>query len=177
LDDPEGVVATNLIPDIWAVVSDSNAVGYFGGFGLSVKWRDRDAGAKGSYSLQKGLKSTPGIERSWALVPNHRFRQEFWLRLGDELTAQLSAEVRSAVSIPNLVAEDNEAQPISQGSAFVTDLTVLKWFWEGRARGSVRLRDLMNDRTAAHPLGAAPGLTLLIQGDIVVSYRSTDRLR
>jgi len=177
LNDPEGVVTTNLIPELTSVLVDSNATGCFGGFGLAVRWQSSNAGASGSYTVQENMSATAGMARRWALVPRHRFRQHFWLRLGDELTAQLSVEARSSLSVPNLVFQDDEARPVSTGNALMADLTVLKWFWGGRARASVRLRDLTNKRTPAHPLGATPGLTLFVQGDLVVSYRSSDRLR
>ncbi len=48
------------------------------------------------------------------------------------------------------------------------ELGAQKWFWDRRLRVHLLLQDIFDDAVPLHPIGAAYGLSLRVQGELLL---------
>lgn len=117
---------------------------------------------QGRYRWLSAVSGDPAFLDSRAALPEHRWLQSVAWTVREDLWLALRAEVRSDALWSAF--EPMGAERIPGG--VLLDLTGEKTFWDGRVRLRARLADLLDQHRALHPLGAAPGFTAGLEGEV-----------
>ena len=142
---------------------DPGARGEVGVVRAEMAWSpDRRLEIRGHYRWAGTLSGDDAFRSSRAAIPRHRWVQRVTWRPLPDLWMALRADARSDARWEAYRAMGRELVPggTRLGPSAGKDL------WAGRARVQGRLGDLLDEEIALHPLGAAPGLTLAVEGAV-----------
>lgn len=121
------------------------------------------------YRYQEAAGDDRLFKRTWRTVPRHWLRitarHEPWESVGLWGMLQYRSSTRWA--------DYREADAQTDGTyshvvddALTLDLAVQKWLWDRRMRLHLLFRNVFDDAVPYHPIGAAYGLTFIVQGEV-----------
>jgi hypothetical protein len=129
--------------------------------GAEARWRPaRRFAADARYRWLRPVAGDPLLRQAWLTLPAHRLTTGgVWLPRPD-LRIGVRVEAWSATRWPGY--EGVGAGRLPGGVRL--DVSAEKELWEERVHVHARLEDLLDRRVPLHPLGAAPGLSVMVGG-------------
>lgn len=116
------------------------------------------------------------IRDRWKSHPEFKFRGIIRYRPVPSFSITLIGLYRS----PTEWIEYSEIDRITMGTfskeipeTFNLDISVSKWFWQNRMRGSIAGRNLLNKRYSYHPIGAGFDLSLMVRMEFYLGTNNT----
>jgi hypothetical protein len=133
--------------------------------GAELKWNATDrVRLQGYYRWLDVLTGDDHFTAAWASTPAHRFVHRVTWSPRPDLRLGWRIEGRSATTWSAYGRMGRARLP----GSVISDLSVEKSLWDGRANLCARLSDVTDQERPLHPLGAAPGLSLAICGSVRV---------
>ena len=149
----------------------ANRRGQIAGGEIAVSWALREVDLHLFYRLQDVVSGDQLFKRTWRTVPRQRLRITALYRPWESVSLWGMLQYRSATRW----ADYREAAVQTGGvysqevdGAVTLDLAAQKWFWERRLRLHLLFRNVLNDAVPYHPIGAAYGLTFMVQAEVLL---------
>ena len=141
------------------------------GADLRTQWEPTPLLELSSYYRFMQVDGNDAIGEQWASVPRHKLSQRLLFRPVPSLSLWGSLSHQSATTWP--AYEGAERQTGRRYSSRIEDMTLLhvaveKWVASKRARGSIGLRNLLNDTMRYHPIGASFATTMYVQVELLL---------
>lgn len=147
--------------------------GEIGGAEIGVDWTEPRGLSLGAYYRYQDVLGGDDatFENAWRTVPTHKLRISAhytpWRTV--DLWAALRYRSSSRWADYGAAEQDSDgAYSATVGETLNLDLGAQKYFWDRRLRLHLMLRDIFNDATPHHPIGPAYGLTLVVQGELLL---------
>jgi hypothetical protein len=122
-----------------------------------------------SYRYQGAASGDGLFKRTWRAFPRHRLRitarHTPWESVGLWGMLQYRSATRWA-DYRDADAQTDGAYSQVVDDALTLDLAVQKWLWDRRTRLHLLFRSVFDDAVPYHPIGAAYGLTFIVQGEV-----------
>ena len=124
-----------------------------------------------AYRYQKAIAGDRAFKNLWNALPEHHFQQtvSYTPVPNFRLWGMLSYSSASEWADYRDAAAQSGGAYRSKVDGFVTlDAAVEKWFSHRRFRGSLLVKDLLNQSPNYHPIGASLGLSVFVQLELVL---------
>jgi hypothetical protein len=134
-----------------------------------LTWRGGPLSGEGSWSVRSLLGGNEPYERAHGALPRHRLLHHLLWRPRGDLDLAASAELTSATRWEGYATD---AAPAGRLDGRATlQIAIRKRAWDDRLEAGVTLLDLADQGVPRHPLGAAPGLTMIVSGTLRLGSR------
>ena len=117
---------------------------------------------EGRYRLLEVVSGDGPFRTAWEALPRHRWVQRASWSPRRDLWLAARVEARSATRWAAYRAMGSDRM----APGFRADVAVEKEIWDGRMRLGGRVGDLLDQERPLHPLGAAPGLAVAVEGAV-----------
>jgi hypothetical protein len=132
-------------------------------------WRWSALSGEGSWRVHGLIEGTEAMERAHRALPRHRLLQHVRWRPRADLDLLASAEIASATRWEGYETDASTEGRLAGRAAL--QLAILKRVWDDRMEAGVTILDVTDRSVPLHPLGAAPGLTLIVSGTVRLGSR------
>ncbi len=123
----------------------------------------------GYYRYQDAVSGDAAYKDAWRTVPRHRFQLKTKYRPWPSVSLWGMIDYRGSAywsDYANADVQTDGAYSPSLSDALTVDLAAQKWFWKRRLRINLRLHNIFDHAVPYHPIGAAHGLSFVVQGEL-----------
>lgn len=149
---------------------------------LGLEWSAAErASTRVYYGYRHTVAGDAAFEREWDTVPSHRVSLQASYDPWRTVRLRGSVRYRGATIWHDYAASEEQtggAYTFAVPDRLLVDVSAQKWFWRRRLRLHIMVRDLLDQEKPLHPIGAAHGLSFLVQGELRMgglSRRSSER--
>lgn len=137
---------------------------------VGVEWSPAERiAARGYYVYQHAVGGHTLFEEEWSKVPSHRLTLQTTYNPWPTVTLRGGVRHQSSATWRDYAAIDDQtggAYSSVVSGRILVEVAAQKWLWRRRLRLHLMLRDLFDEEQPLHPIGAAYGLSFLVQGEL-----------